>query len=170
MKTHANLPKQYDASTAQLIDQLHTRTTQLEQENAMLIATNQWLVAQLRLYQKRRFGASSEKTTSLQQAFQFVFNEAEEQSSVVPQAEEPSPAVSQETEEPEIETITYKRRKHKGLREAQLAHLPEEIVEHRLPEKEQICPCCAGKLHEMNKEVRSRYKSPFQSKFPWGFV
>jgi hypothetical protein len=160
MKTHANFPNQYDASTAQIINELHTLVMQLQQKIAILTAKNQWFEARDRLNQKRRFGASSEKTTSLQQEFQFVFNEAEELSSVVPQAEESSPAVSQATEEPEIETITYKRRKHKGLREAQLAHLPEEIVEHRLPEKEQICPCCAGKLHEMNKEVRSRYKSP----------
>lgn len=36
--------------------------------------------------------------------------------------------------------------------------LPVEMIEYRLSEEEQICPCCAGKLHEMSTEVLRELK------------
>jgi len=32
------------------------------------------------------------------------------------------------------------------------------VIEYRLPEEEQVCPCCGGKLHEMSTEVREELK------------
>ena len=76
-----------------------------------------------------------------------LFNEAEVEAEAV-----------SATPEPTVETITYKRRKPKGHREVILADLPEEIIEYRLPENEQICSCCHGPLHEMSTEVRRELK------------
>ncbi|OIQ57531.1 transposase IS66 family protein [Moorella thermoacetica] len=39
-----------------------------------------------------------------------------------------------------------------------LEDLPVEIVEHRLPAEEQVCPACGGPLHEMSTEVRQELK------------
>ena len=53
----------------------------------------------------------------------------------------------------------HKRRKKN---EYTLDHLPEnvpvEVVEHRLPEEERICPECGSAMTEIGKEVRRRLK------------
>jgi len=113
---------------------------------AHLAAENQWLKEQFRLAQRRQFGTSSEKTPAEQQAL--LFNEAEATAdATVP--------------EPTLETITYRRRKTKGQREAQLKDLPVETVIHRLPAEAQTCACCGGPLHELPDsmvEVRQELK------------
>ena len=115
---------------------------QLKQENAELAAKVKWYEEQFRLSQKRRFGASSEKTDCEQLR---LFNEVEA---------EAQPLLA----EPTIEKITYQRQKQKGRREAILSDLPVETVEYRLPEEEQVCPSCGGPLHEMSTEVRRELK------------
>lgn len=74
-----------------------------------------------------------------------MFNEAES---------EADPAVP----EPTVETITYKRKKQRGQREAMVEHLPVETIMYRLAEEEQICSCCGGALHEMSTEMRQELK------------
>jgi len=96
----------------------------------------------LRLANHRQFGVSSER---IHEGQMLLFNEVEAE------------AVSA-TPEPTIETITHKRRKAKGHREAILADLPEEIIEYRIPENEQICSCCHGPLHEMSTDVLRELK------------
>ncbi|GAC40798.1 transposase and inactivated derivative [Paenibacillus popilliae ATCC 14706] len=59
-----------------------------------------------------------------------------------------------EQEQSSVETIAYTRKKYPGQREEKLAGLPEETVEYRLAEAEQICPCCGYKLHEMGSQTR----------------
>jgi transposase len=39
-----------------------------------------------------------------------------------------------------------------------LEHLPEETIEYRLTDHDQVCSCCGGKLHEMSKEIRQELK------------
>jgi transposase len=39
-----------------------------------------------------------------------------------------------------------------------LKDLPVEVIEYRLLEDEQICPCCQGPLHEMSTQVRQELK------------
>lgn len=113
---------------------------------AQLEAETQWLKEQFRLAQRRQFGTSSERTPAEQPAL--LFNEAEATAdATVP--------------EPTAETITVRRRKAKGRREAHLAHLPVETVLHRLPEDAQACACCGGPLHELPEtmgEVRQELK------------
>nr|WP_157184227.1 IS66 family transposase [Evansella cellulosilytica] len=113
------------------------RAEKLELEKEELEAKLKWYEEQFRLSQKRQFGASSEQTTGQLS----LFNEIEDTS-------------NKDVEEPTIETITYKRKKKTGQRDQKLEDLPTETIEYRLSEKEQVCSCCDGNLHEMSTEVR----------------
>ncbi|WP_217267417.1 transposase, partial [Thermanaeromonas sp. C210] len=108
--------------------QLEEQCRQLEQQNAELTAKLNWFMEQFRLSKKRQFGSSSERTCALQEQL-LLFNEAEVEA-------------RPEAVEPDLETITYQRRKTRGRREMNLEELPVEVVEHRLPEEERVCPCC----------------------------
>ena len=117
---------------------LHDKEQQ-EDQLKRLKAENQWLKEQLGLAKLRLYGASSEKTPAGQETL--LFNEAE--ASAAPEVPEPT-----------LETITYSRRKVAGQRALQVENLPIDKIEYRLPESEQICPQCAGPLHEMGADVR----------------
>jgi transposase len=124
------------------IEELQEQNRKLEKKNAELTAKLSWLEEQFRLAQNRRFGASSERTHPDQLE---LFNETEAEAN-------PS------KEEPTVETITYKRKKQRGGREAMLEHLPVETIEYRLTDEEQVCSCCGGALHEMSTETRQELK------------
>ncbi|WXJ81351.1 hypothetical protein MHLNE_07020 [Moorella humiferrea] len=124
--------------------QLEKLCMQLEQQNAELTAKLNWFMEQFRLSKKRQFGVSSERTEPLPEQL-LLFNEAEVEA-------------RPEEREPDLETITYQRRKGRTRREMNLEDLPVEVVEHRLPEEEQVCPACGGPLHEMSTEVRQELK------------
>ncbi|OWZ82602.1 IS66 family transposase, partial [Natranaerobius trueperi] len=89
------------------------------------------------LNRHKQFGSSSEVTPDQMQ----LFNETEKEADA-------------SVKEPELEEITYKRRKFKGQRDIQLEGLEEEVVEHRLSSEEQVCSCCGDNLHEMSTEER----------------
>jgi transposase len=109
-------------------------------ENTQLKVENRWLKEQLLLSKKKQFGSSSEKMSALQ--IEFGFNEAETVADTTGEVVEPK-------------TITYVRKpKSQGHREEVLANIPTEIVEHKLPEDQQICSCCGGHLHEMSTQSR----------------
>lgn len=128
--------------TAKTIEQLQEENLLLKQQVSELLTRVNWFEEQFRLSRHRQFGASSEQVSSDQIN---LFNEAE--------------AVAKpETPEPTVEEISYKRKKRSGHREEQLKDLPVEIIEYRLPDSEQICPCCNGQLHEMSTEVRQEVK------------
>lgn len=124
------------------IEDLQERRLKLEQQNAELSAKLKWYEEQFRLSQQKKFGASSERTNSDQLQ---LFNEAEE---------EANPA----QEEPTLETVTIRRKKQRGQREAMIEELPVETIEYHLPEEERVCPCCNGALHAMSTEVRQELK------------
>ena len=130
------------ADTPSTIEKLAQQNAKMEQQIAELTAKLKWYEEQFRLAQQKRFGAASEKTHPDQME---LFNEAEA---------EADPA----KEEPTMETVTYKRKKQRGGREAKLEGLRVETIEYRLPEEEQICACCGGALHEMSTEVRRELK------------
>ncbi len=130
-------------NSAQIIEQLNDRILTLEQQNAELNARIKWFEEQLRLSRQRQFGTSSDKTSPEQIN---LFNEAED-------------TTDTSVEEPTIETITYERQKKQpGQRAEMLKDLPVEVIEYRLPEDEQVCPCCQGKLHEMSTQIRQELK------------
>lgn len=133
--------KNIPVDTTNTIEELQKRCEQLEQENAELTAKVNWFMEQFRLSKQRQFSSSSERTNLDQLQ---LFNEVEVEAKPTP--------------EPTEETITYKRRKRQGHREAQLENLPVETIEYRLPEEEQVCSCCGGALHEMSVEVRQEIK------------
>lgn len=145
MKTNSN-----HSPNTPTIEELLQRLEQLEKQNAELEAKLKkqneleakvkWFEEQLRLHQLKRFGTSSEKTNPDQLELE-LFNEAENEADL-------------KIPEPTIETITYRRRKKRGTRKLMLENLPVETIEYRLPEEEQVCSCCGGKLHEMSTEVR----------------
>ena len=139
-----------DSSSATItVEELRQENARLKEENAELTAKVQWLMEQLKLIKRRQFGASSERSVPEQLS---LFNEAEKEA----RPEEP---------EPTLETITYRRRKQKGHREAVLGDLPVETIEYRLPPEEQVCPQCGGPMHEMSTEVREELKIiPAQAK------
>jgi len=137
------------STTIVTIEELQEKNAILEQQNSLLqqqiaelTAKLNWFTEQFRLSQHRQFGRSSEQTIPEQQS---LFNEAEAEA-------------KPELPEPTVEEITYKRRKRQGHREEMFKDLPVETIEYRLPEEEQICSCCGGKLHEMSTEVRKELK------------
>lgn len=124
------------------IEYYKVQNEKLEMEKESLEAKLKWYEEQFRLSQQRRFGASSEKTDSDQLS---LFNEAE--------------ATTDSTiEEPTVETITYQRKKQRNQRDQKLENLPTETIEYRLSDKEQVCSCCGGNLHDMSTEVRKELK------------
>lgn len=129
-------------NTAKIIEELHNKCAQQEQQIAELTAKLNWFQEQFRLSQQKRFGSSSEQTDPNQLQ---LFNEAE--SDANPSAEEPA-----------MEEINYRRRKQKGQREEKLKDLPVETIEYRLEPGEQACGCCGHELHEMTTEIRKELK------------
>jgi hypothetical protein len=130
-------------NTAKTNEELQNRCTMLEQQNAELMAKLTWFEEQFRLNRQKQFGASSEKTDTEQIN---LFNEAED--NAAPKQEEAT-----------LETITYQRRKKQvGQRAELLKDLPVEVIEYRLEEHEQVCPCCQGPLHEMSTQIRQELK------------
>lgn len=113
-----------------------------ENEITALHRQVEWLTQQLRLTRGQKFGASSEQTQVLSEQFS-LFNEAETLA-------DPKAA------EPELEQITYKRRKQAGKREMDFSGLPVEQVVHELPEEERVCPECGGALHQCGQAVVRR--------------
>ena len=125
---------------------LRLENAKLKEENLLLAAEVQWLREQFRLSQSRQFGPSSDAIPGDQQSL--IFNEAEAEIS----------SEQSQNHDDATETITYKRRKSRGHREAQLENLPVEFVLYELPEEERICPVCEGDLHSMSKEIRRELK------------
>jgi transposase len=130
------------SSSRTTLPQPRLTSEQLLEENALLKAENQWLKEQLRLSKLRLFAPSSEKLVG-QEAM--LFNEAEACA---------DPALP----EPTTETLTYTRRKFDGQRQAQIQNLPVEEIVYDLPEDQQVCPQCEGKLHEMGADIREEVK------------
>ena len=123
---------------------LKDKVTLTESQVQRLEVENRYLREQLILMKKKQFGSSSEKMPALQ--IELGFNEAEAVVDAAGDVVEPK-------------TITYVRKpKSKGHREEVLANIPTEIVEHKLPEDQQICSCCGGQLHEMSCDVRHEIK------------
>ncbi|ANB60157.1 IS66 family transposase [Anoxybacteroides amylolyticum] len=121
-------------------EEYEAQVARLEQQVAELSAKLKWYEEQFRLAQKKRFGASSEKTDPNQLELD-LFNEAEV-------------LATPKGEEPPMEKITYERRKPAGPRTAKLDHLPVETVTYELNEDERVCSCCGNPLHEMSSETR----------------
>ena len=124
-------------------DGLRAQVEHLAKENEQLHSQLHLLREQVQLARYNRFAASSERSSTAQTKLHLF--------------DEPEAEADPEQPEPDVETITYKRKKRAGRR-PELEGLPVERVEYRLPSEEQICPSCQGPLHEMSTEVRREFK------------
>jgi transposase len=115
---------------------------QLIQENEELKAKVKFYEEQFKLSQAQKFGSSSEKLSDGQMSF---FNEAEKES-------------AKENVEPDLEEITYKRKKGTCKSRKSYSDLEEEEIIYTLPAHEQICSKCDNALHEMKVIVRKELK------------
>ncbi|MFA5067313.1 MAG: IS66 family transposase [Candidatus Izemoplasmatales bacterium] len=128
---------------AELFDEnqkLHYKVEELTSTVEDLTLKLKWYEEQLNLTKLKRFGASSEATG--QQTLD-LFNEAE--------TEQNSKAA-----EPEIEKITYERKKRMTDPDSKLKDLPVERIEYTI--EDATCPQCHGPLHVMTEEIRKELK------------
>lgn len=115
------------------------RALKAEAQVELLVQEIGYLRAQMRLLQTKQFGSRSEKTHKDQ--MQLYFNEAEASA-------EPSAS------EAELVTVhEHKRAKKKSKKGQSLEGLPENIIEHNLPEEELTCTCCGHKRHVIRQEI-----------------
>ena len=107
------------------------------------------LTEAIRLSRYKRFGASSEQTSEdgIEQ-LSLLFNEAEVYADQAAKEDDGSVAV----------TAHKRHKKHEYTLNELPENVPVEIVEHRLPEEELICPECGKTMTEIGKEVRRRLK------------
>ena len=116
-------------------------------EYEYLQAQNQWLMEQLRLLRKRKFGAVSEKASEeVYEQLSLLFNEAEAYADAETHKAPKSPAV-------EVKAHTRIRKSGK-VRDIVPEDIPVEVVEHHLPDEEQACPQCGNQMTIIGKEVR----------------
>jgi transposase len=122
---------------------LITENTALKSRVCELEALVKYYEEQFRLAKQRQFGAKSEKGEVYEQLG--LFDEAEN-------------TAAPKQAEPQLEEITYQRKKRVGKREEDLAALPVEVLEYDLPESEQICPECGEAIHKMGHDIRRELK------------
>ena len=145
METTKEQTKQSNTEAQPLsLEALEELVRKQDQTITELTAQVKWYQEQFRLLQQKRYGASSEKTTPVEQQT-LVFNETEQLAD--PQASEP-----------DVEQITYERTKQRKSRGEDFSDLPVETIEYELPEDERHCPSCEGTLHSMKQEVRRELK------------
>jgi transposase len=108
---------------------------------AELRTLSEWYKSQLLSLKRRQFGSSSEKTDADPRQLSLF---GEEETAAPPESE--------------TEEITYRRKKQKGKREADLSALPVERIDYELPESERICPECGDAMRDVGVDVRREIK------------
>lgn len=145
-KDLSNLDKQ---TLIQMLMDSHRSISSLQQQieennKALTLLTEE--VANLR---RQRFGRSSEKG--------LVSSDDYEQLSLALNEAEAAVASAKDISEPDMETITYKRRKKTaGKREADLKDLPATVENHDLTEEELLAAFPDGKWKKLPDEVYKR--------------
>lgn len=105
-----------------------------------------WLTEQLLHAQKKVFGTSSEKADEvLMDQLSLIFNEAEAYADGAKKAEE--------KEKVSVSGYSRQRKQSGSARDILPENTTEEVVEHRLPEEERLCPECGELMMEIGKEV-----------------
>ena len=139
MKVKLKESLEHNSSMAAENAVLKNRITELE----LLV---KYYEEQFRLAKHRQFGASSEKSECGGYEQLSLFDEAEATADVT-------------VPEPELIEIEKHYRKRRSLVNDGLPEsLPVEVIEHALPEEEQICGECGGALHVMGRESRRELK------------
>ena len=108
---------------------------------------NAWLMEQLLLVRKKKFGPSSEQATE----------EVYEQLSLL--FDEPDEYTQPEEAEETVEVRSHSRKKRSGsAKEILPENVEVEEVEHSLPEEERVCPRCGDVMEPIGTEVRETLK------------
>jgi transposase len=116
---------------------------ELKEENEQLKQQNQWLLEQFRLSKHKQYGVSTEQSLADQMS---LFNEAE----VTADSTLPEPSLT--------EVKTHYRKRTRLITDKLPDNIPIEIIDHKLPEADRLCPECGSELHEMGKETRDELK------------
>jgi len=116
----------------------------MQKQISDLLEQVKFLTEQNLMLRQQLFGRKSEQNISNVPDNQIsLFNEAEVES-------------DSDLPEPELEEITYKRKKQKGKREMDFSGLPINQIIHELPESARICPDCGNPLHACGHDVLRR--------------
>jgi transposase len=143
MKTRVNDMTNKSQTSTDLNDKvlsLELKNEALESEVKTLQLKIRWYEEQARLAARKRFGASSEKTDQIQMD---LFNEAEQ-------------LKIDGLVEPDVEIITYERKRRNKERKLDVSDLPVETIEYTIDDAH--CPVCASSMHVMTKEIRRELK------------
>lgn len=127
-----------------IIKELRDENTKLKNRVKELEDKLNLLLEQISLAKHKEFGKSSEQNVEVHDNIDNIFNEVED-------------IAKPEVPEPEMEEITYKRKKYKGQRENQFKNLPIEIIEYEILEEDKICHC-GNERHVIGEEIRTEIK------------
>ena len=119
------------------------QVTTLQQEN-------NWLIEQIRLARRQRFGASSEKSQPEDGSVQlsYLFNEPE----CMAREGAPEPAVE------EIAVKAHARAARRCTQEKMPEDIEVEVIHKTLTDEECVCPQCRRKLSDIGKDTTKRLK------------
>ncbi|MGN8890392.1 IS66 family transposase [Dysosmobacter sp. HCP28S3_G4] len=141
--------KKTAAKQAETVTISRTEYESQQAQLAELKLQNQWLLEQLGLAKKRQFGSSSEKMhEEFMDQLGLPFNELE------------AYAFGTKSATPEQIAVKAHARKRKSgnVLDVVPEGTPTEVVEHRLPEEEQVCEVCGSQMVEIGKEVHRTLK------------
>jgi transposase len=129
------------------VEQYNTLQTRIAELEALV----NFYQEQFRLTKHHQFGSSSEKSKYDGDVTQLdIFNEAEVIADAMP-PEQVSKTIEPASKEKEHQT---RQRRRLVNYEKLPKGVPVEVVEHSIPEAEQICSTCGSPLHEIDTEVR----------------
>ncbi len=141
--------KEIETNRNETLESLRAENKAQKERIAKLEHQVELLTEAIRLARQKRFGASSERTLEDgMEQLSLLFNEAEIYA-------------DREAKDAEDSVVVAAHKRHKK-HEYTLDELPEdvpvEVVEHRLPEEELVCPVCGDTMTEIGKDVRRRIK------------
>lgn len=131
----------HEISTLQTkVERLEHINENLESENKKLQMKIAWYEEQVRQAMKSKYAPKSERFERTQLD---LFNEAEELQNT-------------KLVEPDVEIITYQRKKRIKEKKLDLSDLPVETIEYTIDDAK--CPSCDHDMHTMTKEIRRELK------------
>ena len=140
------------AENHKIQDELSTKEKIINDLSAQI----QWFKEQIKLSQYHRFAQKSEQLKQAEQVEILSFFDEPTFSSEEPQEPAGQSAAQDEIKEETI-TVPEHQRKKPG-RKPLPKELPREVIEHKLPENQQICNCCGEKLTAFGKDTSERLK------------
>ncbi len=138
--TQKSQSKYDDMNTTELLDVIRKQ----EREIFGLKQELNNIISMVRLGNSQKYGKSGDSVPYPEGVEQLsFFNEAEKYG----RKDDPEPSFESATAK------VPKKPKEKGKKERDLSGLAVTVIEHELPETEQICSLCGNELHEMKIEV-----------------